>query len=302
MHTLVEFGTKSASFTSTATDGAVKPSDGDSNSSFITTNFISHTKMKFPTNSQAPSTFPLAPTVSAIIIVILLTLATMLGIVLVYKRKCFQQKANIDGDSYSTLCRESARQPQPQLHHTTLDVYNQIQLSPSTGQAELIPGTEIENIHCISQHKHNKTSNVDTEQPQNLDKGTVLEQPNYVIPNKNQKKKKLLQTKGMESTYCIQTNVSEKERENSSNETDQNSVKQRQALEELYTSIKKIPKGRVGGNEEEVPPIPPHTVEELYTAVQKKSKCIVTGDEAEAPPIPPHTIEELYTAVHKTKT
>ena len=56
-------------------------------------------------------------------------------------------------------------------------------------------------------------------------------------------------------------------------------------VEELYTAVKKKPKG--DENEKIAPPIPPHTVEELYTAVTKQPKGNA-GDEEEAPPIPPH--------------
>ena len=43
-------------------------------------------------------------------------------------------------------------------------------------------------------------------------------------------------------------------------------------IEELYTAVKKKPKGNELKDEEEIPQIPPHTVEELYTAVRKKPK------------------------------
>ena len=98
-------------------------------------------------------------------------------------------------------------------------------------------------------------------------------------------------------------------------------------VEELYTAVKKKPKIRARKNEEEAPPVPPHTMEQLYTAVQKKPKDnMIHGkaapqipthavkqlhttvrkkpkdremqDEA-APPIPPHTVEQLYTPVQK---
>ena len=59
--------------------------------------------------------------------------------------------------------------------------------------------------------------------------------------------------------------------------------------EELYTAVKK----KQAEDDEEVPPLPPHTFEELYTAVKKEPK----GNTAEeAPPLlPPHTVEEVYT-------
>ena len=63
------------------------------------------------------------------------------------------------------------------------------------------------------------------------------------------------------------------------------------SVEELYTAVKKKPKGSSAPVNESVPQI----AEDLYTAVMKKPKENSVNDEA----IPLHTVEELYTAVHK---
>ena len=59
--------------------------------------------------------------------------------------------------------------------------------------------------------------------------------------------------------------------------------------EEVYTAVKKKPNGSTAEDEEEAPPLPPHTLEELYTAVKKKPKGSAAEDEEEAPSLPPHT-------------
>lgn len=256
------------------TDRTRKPYDSDSNSS--------PTLGTFNTRDHMSAGILAAATHTGIVLGILLLTVTILAIVLVlclYKRKRLQQKPNIDASSYSTLCGGSDQQLQPQLLHTSLDDYSQIHLSPSTGQAEFISKTEAEKTTQL----HNRS--IVTDQPQHIDKSTVLDQPTCTVLKKK------------ESMHCGKNNICDKERDC---ETDQNSVELRQPSEELYTAVKKVPKSKSG---EEVPPIPPHTVEEMY-AVVHKPKGIVPQNEEEAPPIPqipPHTVEELYTAVQKNK-
>ena len=55
-------------------------------------------------------------------------------------------------------------------------------------------------------------------------------------------------------------------------------------IEELYTAVKRRPKGCEPKNEEGIPPKPPHTIEELYTAVEKNPKGIADGNQDKAPP------------------
>ena len=66
-----------------------------------------------------------------------------------------------------------------------------------------------------------------------------------------------------------------------------------QAAEELYTAVMKKPKDNAE-NDAIVPSIPPCTIEELYTAVNKKPNGNTMEDEEEAPPIPPHTEEDTF--------
>ena len=67
----------------------------------------------------------------AIVIVIALTL---------YLRKA-SQKTEYD-NSYSVFHREATQQLQPQSLYPANDLYDHIQLSPSTGQAEFVSKTE----------------------------------------------------------------------------------------------------------------------------------------------------------------
>lgn len=61
----------------------------------------------------------------------------------------------------------------------------------------------------------------------------------------------------------------------------------------MYIAVKKKQRGNATKDEEEAPPIPPHTVEELHTAVKKKPKGSAAKGEEEAPLPPPHTVEGL---------
>ena len=248
--------------------------------------------MHFPIKDKTSNGLFIAPTVVGISVIILL-LAIILGIVLslyFYRRRYLQQKPNIDQHLSYPQCRGSPQQLQPQLPN---DVYDQIQLSPLTGQAEFILKNESKNMNVLQDQQDSKSS-VDTEQPQDVSNSIFLEKATYAVSNKN--KKKRMQMKLID----FHSNASGKDTE-SPNDTNPYSPEHKQPPEELYTAVKKNKKRRAGDNEEEVPPLPLHTVEELYTAIQKKPRGSVSGDEAEAPPIPPHTIEELYTAVQKNK-
>ena len=64
----------------------------------------------------------------------------------------------------------------------------------------------------------------------------------------------------------------------------------------LYTAIKKKPKVSEPNDEEEIPPIPPHTDEEQYTAVEKKLRSIADKNEDV---VPAHKVEKMYTAKRK---
>ena len=233
------------------------------------------------------------------------------------------QKSKVDYDStYSTLCRESAQQMQSQSLHTSNDLYDQIQLSPSTGQAEFISRNETANTINPPPHQteYGIHPSVDKDKPksaklkitastiasQDEDKSTS-EQPTYAVVNKKKKQK----TKN-ESVQCpSQNSVSQTQ-----DVTEQTEVKhrnqQQERLEavtkfhsvtvvspqELYTADKNRP-NQILTERKKHTSIPSYTTEELYTVVKKKSKARSAARDEVAPKIPPHTFEDLYTAVQK---
>ena len=66
-----------------------------------------------------------------------------------------------------------------------------------------------------------------------------------------------------------------------------------QAAEDLYIAVMKKPEEKEE-NDAIVPPTPPHTIEELYTAVNKTAKGNTMDDEEGAPPIPQHNMDDTY--------
>ena len=132
--------------------------------------------------------------------IVLTTIATIALVLFV--RKLSQQKTECD-NSYSTLSRGPTQQLQPQSLHTPNDLYDHIQLSPSTGQAEFISKTETDNTNNPSPHHHQYGihHSVDTEQPMSAavqvtttsskyitsrEKQSTNGQQTYAVVNKNE--------------------------------------------------------------------------------------------------------------------
>ena len=259
--------------------------------------------------------------------ILLLTVIAAIALVLMQKSA---QKREVDyvDSSYSTLCRESGQQMQSQSLHTSTDLYDQIQLSPSTGQAEFISRNETANTNNPPPHQteYGIHPSVYKDKPksaklkitastissQDEDK-RISEQPTYAVVNKTKKQKTekesvqcqskdiaaVHQNEGVTEQNAVEHGNYLQEKQDSPDTTTQFPSQTTDSLQELYTAVKKKPHASTAGDEEEAPQIPPHTIEELYTAVQKKPKASATVDEEEAPPIPAHTVEELYTAVVK---
>jgi hypothetical protein len=271
--------------------------------------------------------------VSIAMLLILSTTLIITATVLIwsYKRRSSKQVNNCS--PYSTLNRR-AGQPQP-LQQDSAELYDQIHLSPSTGQTEYIPN-ETANVSQISKNSHPTYSTADEadiaehSSALNIAKATTSqlssqkahestsEQPTYAAVDTS-KKKKFKKTENVKckaaekgpsfapyagaSTRDVKENITK--RETNSPHT----------IEELYTAVEKKPKTGEPKGEEETPPIPPpHTVEELYTAVQKKPKnAECNKDEVPRPDIveemhtvgekpsqiPQNATEDLYTAVMK---
>ena len=264
-------------------------------------------------NREAASGIATVATVIGIIIAILIVLIGIAAVALaLYLRKSTRHKQDYDL-SYSTLCRGDTQQIQPQSLNAPTDLYDQIQLSPSTGQAEVISKNEAENTNSLLPHQNEPSLNIDTEPckvPVIKEQSTVStsEQPTYAAVKKKQKKSKLM--KGKKSGQA-QNNANEEQGDEvpqcshtAADKTDiiqEDQIKQGEAIltslhtvespEALYTAVKKKPKDNVTET---------HTIEDLYTAVMKKPKDDPTDSDIEvAPPLPPHTVEELYTAVQK---
>ena len=250
--------------------------------------------------------------VVAILILVLLA-AIALTVIIVMSRKSVKRKSNFDS-SYSALNRGTPQQLQPLAVHNSSELYDQIHLSPLTGQAEFICNNETENpqsqqgiyTNIEEQPLHVLLQTAGSNEPSKNASNT--EQPTYAVVNKKQKKKKhtagkeLVPDQKCEAQNEDLRNVKEHKME-SKEISDMKKVspsKEIESLEELYTVVKKKPKRSAAKEDDNIPPIPPHTVEELYTAVNKIPKVRAATKEEEAPPIPPHTVEELYTAVNKT--
>jgi hypothetical protein len=259
--------------------------------------------------------------VSIAILLILSTALIITAIVLIwsYKRRSSKQVNN--SSPYSTLNRR-AGQPQP-LQQDSAELYDQIHLSPSTGQTEYIPN-ETANLNNPSQTSQNShptystgggdiaehfsaftTAKATTSQlPSQTAHESTSEQPTYAAVDTSKKKlekKEDPKCKAAEKGPPVvpYTGTSASTRQMKENITKQE-INSPHTIEQLYTAVEKKLKVGEPKGEEETPPIPPpYTVEELYTAVQKKPKkrSDGNGNEDEAPA--PHRVEEMHTAGEK---
>ena len=269
---------------------------------------------------------PLVIGLTAAILIVLAAIATLIiALVLIWRRfgryKLIQKNVDTDG-SYSK-CQRGNQQIQPQSLTTSTGIYNQIQPSPLTGQVEFIATKNVNKRSTQNAHKSYP----------GVDKGLLklTSQPPYADTKKKNGNKMWVRENGSKQMDANTENESHitsgktaiKQRNRSTQKTDAHEgtsvyavVHKKQKIrkvnanktsisspsctgvEELYTAVKKKPKIRATKNEEEAPPVPPHTVEQLYTAVQKKQKSNKVHDET-APPIPPHAVKQLYTAVQK---
>ena len=250
--------------------------------------------------------------ITIVVLALVLTVVVAITLGLILKRLT---KKKLDHDSsYSVLSRGTNRQLQPQSPN---DMYDQIKLSPLTGQAEFVSNIETDNISRNLQHQQDTHQRIETQQhrmaslpnatamnssAQNDSNTSAPEQPTYAVVNKIKKKKQQTEKESVQKSKAKDRNEEESVTQglNGQKTEDDTATDGVESLDQLYTVVKKKPKGRAADEDENAPPIPPHTVEELYTAVNKIPKVRAATKEEEAPPIPPHTVEELYTAVNKT--
>jgi hypothetical protein len=261
--------------------------------------------------------------IAMLLILSIILIITTTVLIWSYKRRSSKQVNNCS--PYSTLNRR-AGQPQP-LQQDSAELYDQIHLSPSTGQSEYVPKNETANNRNnpsqTSQNFHPMYSTAGgdiAEHSSTLDAGnkviisqlssqksceSAAEQPTYAAIDKSKKRKFKRHTE-KEDLKCEAAKkgppvLPYSGHESSTQEKKENAAKKEinspHTIEQLYTAVEKKPKVGEPKGEEETPPIPPpHIVEELYTAVQKKQKgSNADRNKDEAPP--QHT--EMCTAREK---
>ena len=118
-------------------------------------------------------------------------------------KKSSQRKSECD-NSYSTLRRGPTQQLQQQSLDPASDLYDRIELSPSTGQAEFISKTETDNTNNLSPHpgQHNINPSIDMQRSKSAtitaasskdipshDIESTFKQPYHSAINKRKKKK-----------------------------------------------------------------------------------------------------------------
>ena len=200
--------------------------------------------------------------VGALLLILITSLIIVILILITRYRKRRTHKLEIDPNSagsmgedvsYSILERGRRQQIQPQDSNSS-EPYDQVHLSPSTGQTELISKTESKTAEDINTIMPNVYSSVDTEnfQPISNSEESKVEDATYAVVNKKKKKKK--------SKAASDDNANQKEREEE--------VEVQQSLEDMYAVVHKKPK-KSEEQGETPPPIPASTVESLYTAIQK---------------------------------
>ena len=149
--------------------------------------------------------------------------------------------------------RGTRQQKQPQDSNST-ELYDQIHLSPSTGQTELISKTESETTEVINTTTPNVYSSVETEnlQPISNSEESKVEDAIYAVIDIKKKSK-----------AASDDNANQKEKRE-----EEVKVQEQPSLEDMYAVVHKKPK-KSEDQGEIPPPIPASTVESLYTAVQK---------------------------------
>ena len=250
---------------------------------------------------------PIGITMAIFIVLIAIVIVIVIALTIYFRK--VSQKTEYD-NSYSVLHRAATQQLQPQSLHPANDVYDHIQLSPSTGQAEFFSKTETDNTNNPSPHQgqHSIHHRVDTEQPKlatmqitdtslsskkipSHDKESKSEQLTYAVVNKKRK-----HTKQKEPVHCLSeisvaTNVSS---------TNLNTAKGKKSVhirgvittgDDIHSLEENV--DNLKGDQ------PKESLEELYTAVRKKTKESTAHSEEEQPPILPQEVKQLYTAVNK---
>ena len=217
--------------------------------------------------------------VGALLLVVVIPLIVTLSLILWYhKRKTYKSETDPNSASmredasYSTLERGTRQQIQPQASKS-IELYDQIYLSPSTGQTELISNIESETSEGISIPLSNVYSSVDIENSQPITSSETEkskpEDATYAVVNKKKKKKK--STEASDDNANKNDSTDEEDFKTKEKREEQVKAQEQLSLEDMYAVVHKKPKKSEDQEDSETPPpIPASTVELLYTAVQKK--------------------------------
>ena len=215
-------------------------------------------------------------TVTALTVVVGIS---VLVVLLLLRRKKRTQKNKMNCNLgrqdglYSTLDRGTKQQTQPQSWDASTELYDQIQLSPSTSQLEPIQSeTENDNVNsfvttqldCHNMEKPHKT------EPEKSNSEFVT----YAVVDK---KKKMKPGSKKEESSESHDNTPEKSIPLNSEGSVKAAVsveheknpkfQQSEKLEDMYVVV--LTKQKKSKQEEIAPPVPAHTTESLYTAVME---------------------------------
>ena len=148
-------------------------------------------------NASPPLIVAVIATVTGLILLVAMSIAIIVLLFCYHKRnQRLKLGSNIVGldESYSTLNRGTKQQIQPQALNTPSEVYDQIQLSPSTGQSEPVSKYESEDTNTFTSrtpdHHHMQESDVTKTNFKSLETGKDNSGDlTYAVVNKQKKKK-----------------------------------------------------------------------------------------------------------------
>ena len=236
-----------------------------------------HIGSKIP--EQSEDTITVSLIIGFVAIVLILLAASLILIVLLllcHKKRTHSVKieSNFQKDhSHCTLDRGTKQQAQSQSLNTPSELYDQLQLSPFTGQSEIVHKNESEKV-IISLSSDSYQVQVSTVTETSLElleiEKSNLASPTYAVVDKNNKKGKgSMKESKQEQDNTSQKGIHPKPTDLEDPDTTEKLKEQpSQRQEEMYAVVHKKPKKCE--EQEGAPPVPSHTIESLYAAVQKK--------------------------------
>ena len=223
-------------------------------------------------------------TVTALTVVV--GISVLVVLLLLWRKKRIQKnKMNCnlgrqDG-LYSTLDRGTKQQTQLQSWDVSTELYDQIQLSPSTGQSEPIQSeTENDKVNIVISSAQLDCHNMEKPQKMEAEKSNS-EFATYAVVDKRKKTKSgskkeeirenddSTSEKGGTSNSKTSTEAAVPVESDEADNTKYQQIENNENLEDMYAVVQKKPKKCEEGI---APPVPSHTTESLYTAVQNKPK------------------------------